>query len=184
MKPVEAWIDWFQIFFLRRHWSPVSCCNIRYLWEPRVVQNHKCWSWNDGLPRHLQKCLLPLDGLDFSQISFVCLLDCRKSENIKIRQLPDRSGSCLIKIRPRPDRSGCCLIKIRQMPNQSGRCLIEIRQWPDQSGSHHGKIRQLPDWSISCQIEIWQLPDRSGPWFTRSLGWLRPWRWIHYLGRG
>ena len=41
-------------------------------------------------------------------------LDCRKSENMKIRQLPDWSDSCLIKIRLQPNRSGCCLIKIRQ----------------------------------------------------------------------
>ena len=41
-------------------------------------------------------------------------LDCRKSENMKIRQLPDWSGSCLIKIRSQPDQSCCCPIKIRQ----------------------------------------------------------------------
>ena len=96
-------------------------------------------------------------------------LDWRKSETMKIRQLPDRSGCCLIKIRQWPDRSACCLIKIWQLPNQSGHCLIKIRQPPDPSGSHHGKIRQLPDWPGSCQIEIRQLPDGSGPGFMRSL---------------
>ena len=60
-------------------------------------------------------------------------------------------------------------MKIRRLPDRSGSCLIKIRQLPDRSGSHHGKIRQLPDWSGSCQIEIRQLPDRSGPRFVRSL---------------
>ena len=74
---------------------------------------------------------------------------------IKIRQLPDRSGTCQIKIRQQPDRSGCCLIKIRQLPDRSGTCQI--------------KIRRQPDWSGCCLIKIRQLPDRSGPWFVRSL---------------
>ena len=59
-------------------------------------------------------------------------LDCRKSANMKIWRLPDRSGSCLIKIRPRPDWSGCCLIKIRQRlidqaatMVKAGSCLID-----------------------------------------------------------
>ena len=39
---------------------------------------------------------------------------------IKIRQLPDRSGTCQIKIRRQPDWSGCCLIKIRQLPDRTG----------------------------------------------------------------
>ena len=96
-------------------------------------------------------------------------LDSWKSENMKIRRLPDRSASCQIKIRPGPDRSGCCLIKIRQLPHWSGRCWIKIRQPHVPSGSHHGKIRQLPDWSGSCQIEIRQLPDQLGPRFVRSI---------------
>ena len=97
-------------------------------------------------------------------------LDCKKSENMKIRQLPDWSGNYLIKIRQRPNLSDCCLIKIRQLPDWSGNCLIKIRLMPDPPGSHHGKIRQLPDWSGSCQIKIRHLPDRSGPRFVKSLG--------------
>ena len=56
---------------------------------------------------------------------------------MKIRRLPDWSGSCLIKIRLQPDWSGYCLIKFRQLSNWSGRYLIKIR--PERLGSHHGK---------------------------------------------
>ena len=58
---------------------------------------------------------------------------------MKIRRLPDWSGSWLIKIRLQPDWSGYCLIKFRQLPDWSDRYLIKIRQTPDRSGSHHGK---------------------------------------------
>ena len=90
-------------------------------------------------------------------------LDSKKSENMKIRPLPDWSGSCLIKIR-------LGLIKIRQLPDLSGHCLIKIRQPPDRSSSHHGKIRKLPAWSGSCQIEIRQLPDwnQAAAWSIRT----------------
>ena len=73
---------------------------------------------------------------------------CWKSENLKIRRLPDKSGS---------DPS-----KSRWVPDWSGSCHIEIKQVPDWSGDHHIKIRRLPDWSGSCQIKIRQAPDWSG----------------------
>ena len=75
---------------------------------------------------------------------------------MKIRQLPDWSGSCLTKIRQRPGWSGCCVIKIRQLPDQSGHCLMKTRQLPDifHANLMLNRSHGLKDFLCILQIDI------------------------------
>ena len=73
---------------------------------------------------------------------------------MKIRRLPDWSGSCLIKIRAGPDRSGCCLISIWQLPDFTMVDAWSIRRLPDFDQAAAWSIRQPPDWN---QAAAWSI---------------------------